>query len=163
MVPVQTVFALLALLVLMSSCSQETPPHPGISTTVASQTTSDLNKPVRSDPPINAQTSPTPSPVGPVVTPPVVTIPGQSTETFVPLNASSGSINLFGSDAEQLFRLLPISSTPMPSARRPVSMNKLGNQINCKRDHVGYSCSFIVNYEDASIAEVVKRDGREFI
>jgi hypothetical protein len=172
MVPVQTIFALLALLVMMSSCSQEAPPHPG-KTTAQSQSEDKNNVPNRPDQPINIQGSTgdtggtgsiggtgNTGPVNPSATPAIYT----ESETFVnttETNAESGKLMVWGpdaSDAEKLYRLLAVNPAPMPNAHQPSSLLKQGSQFTCERSRAGYSCTFIINYADGSVTELLPRD-----
>jgi hypothetical protein len=130
MIPFQTFLALIAVLLMASSCSQTEPPHPdGSNQTSTSATTAD----------------------GQVDSDHKATSGNSSTTTWVDTTTTVGlaRFNLLGDDAKTLYSLMPIEAEQ--AGGDTAEKIKEGVQFNCFDESTGYSCGFTIDLSTGTL------------
>ena len=156
MVPIQTVLILLSTLLILSSCSQKTPPHSDV------YNQSILNR--RTPGTTNVSASPSPS-IGPSVSPTDSPAPigsGGGLKSFLkiePRGSDSMSLMIEGGDAKTIYEMLALAAMPDPSAKDITGYKKQGSHMNCTWGKDGsYHCESILVLATGSAAEQSPKD-----
>jgi hypothetical protein len=148
MIPFQTILALLTLLMMLCSCSQVAPPHPG--TTAESQTENTLNKPDRGTSGLpNADGSPTSTPTDAGPAAQLIDV-----QTIATDSEGLGKLSLNGPGAKTIYQLMAVAGLADPIGQHPLRMLKKGQQFSCQQSHAGFECDFLIQYADGSIANL---------
>ena len=134
MVPIQTFLILLGALVMLSSCSQKLPPHPGNDAlALQSESDSPLN---HRDPNPNA----------------IIKPDGPGTDTVVSLLPSQLTLNLSGPNAAKLYQLLAIVPAVVSGDSAKV---KQGVQFSCRQGDVLSDCTILIAFPNGEVKKEI--------
>jgi hypothetical protein len=127
MIPFQTFLALIAVLLMVSSCSQTEPPHPDGSNQTSTSATTE----------------------GQLESNHTATSGNLSSATWVQMTDKIAHFNLLGDDAKTLYSLMPIEAEQ--AGGESAEKIKEGVQFNCFDESTGYSCGFTIDLSTGTL------------
>ncbi|MBC7396984.1 MAG: hypothetical protein H7333_06030 [Bdellovibrionales bacterium] len=152
MVPYPTMLALLTLLMMLTSCSQKSPPYPGKRNSAAG--TGASAQVAASPGPLN-QRKPNPNPTvkpGSADASPSPATASEATLALTKGDDKTWSLKLLGVDAGKVYRMMEVPVAPVEGSK---VFKKQGLQFSCTEDSGDFECEFKIGIKQGEVLEVV--------